>query len=99
MGDRTTTYYDHDCPEGGEVEQYDAPSSLIFSASCDKCGWTDDRDYYETGEHMIELLTSEQANEKGFCRECGLHSMAAMKSIDYQKYWNELQQDQENQTQ
>lgn len=62
MGDRTTTYYAHGC--GGEVEEYDAPSSLIFNASCDKCGWYDDRDYYETDNNTIELLTVEAAKKR-----------------------------------
>lgn len=88
MGDRITTYYLHDC--GGTVEEYDASSSLIFSASCDKCGWKDDRDYYETGENTIELLTPEQAREKGFCTECGHNTEALTKSVDYKKYFEAL---------
>lgn len=86
MGDRTTTYYPHGC--GGEVEEYDAPSSLLFVASCNKCGWNDYREYYETGEHTIELLTKEQAEAKGFCTNCGYHMEALAKSIDYKKYFS-----------
>ncbi len=59
MGDRT--YWYEPCPKCGEqVEFYDAYSSLMFVAVCDNCGWKDDRDYYETGENEISLLTPKQ---------------------------------------
>ena len=64
MGDRTTTYFP--CPKcGKEVEQYDAPSSLIWSCYCESCDWKDDRDYYEMDDNTIELLTPEEAKAKG----------------------------------
>jgi len=66
MGDRITTYYQCEC--GGQVEEYDAPSSLIFNASCNKCGWHDPRSYYETDENTIELLTVKQAIAMGLLR-------------------------------
>lgn len=47
MGSRSITYYS--CPKkcGGMVEEYDAPTSLLFVAICDKCHWQDPRYYIE----------------------------------------------------
>lgn len=58
MGDRTTTFYKCNC--GGEIEEYDAPSCMLFSASCDKCGWKDNREYYELKNGSIILCTEEE---------------------------------------
>ena len=62
MGDRTWWY--QLCPKcGEEVEVYDAPSSLLWSCTCDKCGWTDGRGYCETRENETALCTKEQLQE------------------------------------
>jgi len=58
MGDRTVTMIK--CPECEVmVELYDAPSSLIYSARCDNCGWEEPLDYYEIGKNQIMLCTYE----------------------------------------
>lgn len=73
MGDRTITY--RKCPKcGKEVEEYDAPSSLMFVAVCENCGWYDERGYWEkiingNVEETI-LCTPNQAIEKGLARKC-----------------------------
>lgn len=61
MGDRTTTYYP--CPNcGKQAEQYDAPSSLIWSNHCDYCGWDDRLNYYEDKDGVtVHRLTYEEA--------------------------------------
>lgn len=66
MGDRTTWY--EDCPvcySKDSVECYDAPSCLQWSCFCDKCGWTDNRDYYETSPNYIEKLHIDEAKKRG----------------------------------
>ena len=64
MGDRTTTYLP--CPKcGGETEQYDAPSSLMWVWDCDECGWRDDRTYYNTEPHTLELLSKKEVQKRG----------------------------------
>ena len=75
MGDRYTWY--EDCPKCGAkdgIEVYDAPSSYMFSRRCDKCNWTDGLNYYETSPHTIELLTKEQATERGIGYMSGLEA-------------------------
>jgi len=65
MGDRTI--WREDCPKcggKGTVEVYDAPSCIQWSCMCDKCGWNDGRDYYETEPNTIELLTEQQAKDR-----------------------------------
>jgi len=63
MGDRTTTYLP--CPKcGKESEQYDAPSCLMWVWICDYCKWKDDRNYYETSENTIELITEKEAKKR-----------------------------------
>jgi len=39
---------------------YDAPSCLQWLKKCDKCGWSDGKDYYETAENEIQLLTKKE---------------------------------------
>lgn len=69
MGDRTTSFVP--CPKcGKETDQYDAPSSLMWCWSCESCGWSDPRDYYEAPENVIELITKEEAIAKGLIMEC-----------------------------
>ena len=80
MGDRITRYYP--CPKGcgGEVEEYDASSSLMFVAICDKCWWKDPRNYYEISDSEIMLGTPEQAREQGglvICKKCGKEVMGS----------------------
>jgi len=67
MGSRTITRYP--CPKcGKEVEEYDAPTCLMFVVICENCGWYDERDYWERIENgkLVEtvLCTSNQAIEK-----------------------------------
>lgn len=63
MGDRITLW--SNCPKcGGSVEYYDAPSSLMYSGHCDKCGWSDPHDYYEDKDGVtIHLLTKSEARK------------------------------------
>lgn len=62
MGDTTTTF--HPCPQcHKEMETYDAPSSLMYVSKCDHCGFKDQRDYFETSENEIQLITQEQLEE------------------------------------
>ena len=79
MGDRTTRFYEHiGC--GGEIEEYDAPSCLMFVASCDKCNWKDPRDYYEISTTEIMLGTKEEAREQGglvICKNCHKEKMGS----------------------
>ena len=80
MGDRITTYLP--CPKcGKESEQYDAPTCLLWSWTCEHCGWSDKRDYYEIGRNFnnIELLTKEQAIKRKIlikCPDCGKYTLA-----------------------
>lgn len=73
MGDRTTRYLP--CPQcGGNSEQYDAPSSIMWVWSCHDCSWKDDHEYYETDENTTELLTEQEARDRGVvvpCPVCG----------------------------
>ncbi len=79
MGDRTTTYLS--CPKcGAETEQYDAPSSLMWVWNCEKCGWKDDRDYYEISETNLVLCSEEEARKNGglkTCQTCGKEVMGS----------------------
>ena len=63
MGDRS--WWEEECPKCKEktVVVYDAPSCLQFSRVCEKCGWTDGLDYYETGRNEISLMTKKQYKE------------------------------------
>ena len=62
MGDRTTTY--HPCPQcHKQMETYDAPSSLLYLSQCDKCGYKDEREYFEIDEHKIALMTPRELKE------------------------------------
>lgn len=51
------------CGEKGTVEVYDAPFSLQWARKCSKCGWDDGKNYYETEENIIKLLTKEELEE------------------------------------
>ena len=78
MGDRITRFYLHEC--GGEIEEYDAPSSLIFHAQCEKCGWRDLRRYYEQDESNIVLCTEKEARKNGglvVCKNCAKEVMGS----------------------
>ena len=73
MGDRITSYYK--CPKckTGEVEEYDAASSLMFVATCDNCDYRDDREYFEISDNEIVLCTAEEARKNGglvICKRC-----------------------------
>lgn len=73
MGDRTL--WIEKCPNCGEdMECYDAPTCLLWVRCCEKCKWSDDRRYYEskdvTGSYIIQLLTSEDARDKGLLVDC-----------------------------
>ena len=75
MGDRYYSY--EDCPKcGGKqtVEVYNAPSCYQFLRMCDECKWTDGLDYYETEPNTIELMTKEQAKERGLEYQSGLEA-------------------------
>jgi uncharacterized Zn finger protein len=62
MGDRTIIY--HPCPQcHKEMETFDAPSSLMYISRCDHCGYKDRRDYFETNENEVRLITPEQLEE------------------------------------
>ena len=66
MGDRTS--WTGNCPKcgaEGTVEFYDAPSCLIYSENCVKCDYTSGLSYYEINNDSIELLTKEEAKERG----------------------------------
>jgi hypothetical protein len=81
MGDRITTYYPCQQPNcNGEVEEYDASSSLIFVAACDTCHWKDPRSYYELSGSEIVLCTEEKARELGALVVCPACSKEVMKS-------------------
>lgn len=59
MGSRYYSY--HKCPNcGKDYELYDAPSSLMYIGVCEHCSWSEPKDYYETGEHEISLMTPEE---------------------------------------
>ena len=85
MGDRTTTF--SPCPKCGDVDsysEYDAPSSLIFHAQCEKCGWKDLRRYYEQDESTIVLCTEEEARKNGglvVCKNCTKEVMGSWITI------------------
>ena len=69
MGDRITTY--PPCPKcGKKSEQYSAYSCLQWSWHCEHCGWKDDRDYYETDENTIGLMTEKEARERKVIFDC-----------------------------
>ena len=80
MGDHITSFYP--CPKGcgGEVEEYDASSSLMFSASCNKCNWKDPREYFERSATEIVLCTEEEARENGSLVNCKKCKREIMKS-------------------
>ena len=75
MGDRY--FWNENCPNckcRDTVEVSDMPSSYMFSRRCRKCNWTDGKDYYETSADTIELLTKEEADERGFVWMSGLEA-------------------------
>lgn len=54
MGDRYISY--KKCPKcGEEYEVYDAPSSMMYCAKCDKCGFDENKSYYEI-DHVLYLI-------------------------------------------
>ena len=62
MGDYTITHTT--CPVcGADIEEVDQPSSMLWSCHCDKCGYDDGLDYYETGRNEISLMTKKQYKE------------------------------------
>jgi hypothetical protein len=75
MGDRTISF--RTCPTCQKIyEVYDAPSSLLYSAWCNNCGYNEGLDYYETGPNEISLLTKKEAKKRGlldikYCKDCG----------------------------
>ena len=72
MGDRTQ--WIDTCPECGEksLECFDAPTSVLWVRTCDKCGYIDKRNYYEDGNNGIYLCTEEDAIKKGLLIKCPL---------------------------
>jgi len=69
VGDRTESTLP--CPKCSKPSsQYDAPSCLQWCWSCDSCGWSDPRDYYEAPGNVIELITKEEAILKGLIFDC-----------------------------
>ncbi len=64
MGDRTWWYENciH-CGGTNTIEVYDAPSCLQWLKKCDKCGWSDGKDYYDISENEIALLTKKELDE------------------------------------
>lgn len=68
MGSRYLQYYP--CPISscnGIVEEYSAPTCLIFVAICGKCGWRDPREYIENSDGSIELVAH---IPKAICVRC-----------------------------
>ena len=66
MGDHT--WWQEDCPKckgHNTVEGHDAWSSMQHSLVCSNCDYNDGLDYYETDDNTIELLTKEEAKERG----------------------------------
>lgn len=64
MGDRT--WWHENCIHcGGKntVMVYDAPSCLQWLKRCEKCDWSDKKDYYEISEQEIALLTKKELKE------------------------------------
>lgn len=64
MGDRS--WWNENCIQCGgtdTVEVFDAPSSLMWSKKCEKCGWDDGRRYFEIGEREISLMTEDGLKE------------------------------------
>ncbi len=62
----TRTWWSENCEHcrgKNTIEAYDAPSCLQWFKKCDKCGWSDDRDYYEISENEIALLTEQELGE------------------------------------
>lgn len=54
----------HPCPQcHKEMETHDAVSSLIYVSRCEHCGYKDQREYFETSENEIRLITHEQLEE------------------------------------
>jgi hypothetical protein len=72
MGDRYTYYYD--CPKCGKkngVEVYNAPSCLMYYERCEHCDYRVNKNYYETDEHTISMMTDEEADKQGYrCKLC-----------------------------
>ena len=67
MGDRIMWY--EKCPNcGEEIDCMDASSSMIWSVHCDKCGYDDGLDYYDTEPNTIELLSKDEAKKRGFIK-------------------------------
>ena len=57
MGDRYISY--KKCPKCGEqYEVYDAPSSMMYVAKCDKCGFKEDFSYCELNGILYLLPTA-----------------------------------------
>ena len=62
MGDRTITI--NDCPIcGKKYETYDAPSSVMYVAICDNCGY-EEPDYYIEKERKLTKLERDLTGEK-----------------------------------
>jgi Zn finger protein HypA/HybF involved in hydrogenase expression len=58
------------CPScGAEIEVYDAPSSLIWSCFCSKCGWNDGYRYFEDGD-IIYKMTEKEARKRRIIEDC-----------------------------
>ena len=84
MGDRTTTYLP--CQKcGKESEQYDAPSCLMWSWTCEHCGWRDDRNYYETSANTIELIGKKEAKKRKLIQIDGLTNALLEKKPNWNK--------------
>lgn len=65
MGDRYITI--KKCPKcGSDYEVYDAPSSNMYCATCDKCGYDEGLSYYEfknkSGSYILCLISTELLN-------------------------------------
>lgn len=61
MGDRYSWLEQCEC--GGEIEGYDAPSSLMYSRTCDKCGYKDPLEYFENEDGTIVYLETKEQND------------------------------------
>lgn len=84
MGDRYYSYLD--CPKcGSEYELYDAPSSLLYSGVCGRCGWSEPREYYETDEHTLELMTPEEY--QSWEKNTGKRALNVMSEAEFD-YWH-----------
>lgn len=83
MGSRYYSY--QPCPKcGTEYELYDAPSSLMYIGICEKCGWSEPRDYYETSEHEISLFTPEEY--KAWSKKNGRKAFNMMSHKEFDRY-------------